>query len=257
MVRSITWLHGAAWLLAGLLCLPVAAEALQSSGAPLSSRDALAARADSLRNLAESSSDQGEIYRALERASAIEDRLEQGDFKSGDIIELTTVGDEALTGTFNLDERRVLELPTVPPIDMSGVLYSETESYLKEKLGVYVRNQARIRVKPMLRLAVTGAVNSPGYYSLAPSTSVSEAIMEAGGPTARARLSDVEYRRDGRDLLRRVPDSEGPHLSLMELGTVRGDQIYVPERGQGISLRNAAYVAGAVMSLTTFAVALF
>lgn len=178
------------------------------------------------------------------RMDAVSQRLETGDFRTGDLVELTVRNDSSLTGKFPVNRERQLELPTLPPVDLGGVLYSEVEPALREALGQYIRDP-NVRARALWRVAVVGGVGSPGYYDLPPSATLSEALMRAGGPSQRAELEDIQFRRGGQDILK---DRERPveTLTLAELGAQRGDQLFVP---QGSDRSPAMAILGAVSGL--------
>lgn len=210
---------------------------------PLASRAELEAELEALERRMESAS--GERAVAAERsAERIRERLRTGDFRVRDVVEVRVPSDSTLTGSFPVNRDRHLEWPTLPPVDLRGVLYSEIETVLREELGQYIRHP-QVRARALWRVAVVGGVASPGYYDISPSSTLSDALMRAGGPTQRAKLDDVEFRRGGRDLLEEV-DQPVESLTLADLGAQRGDQLYVPERGRG---GNAMGVLGVVSGL--------
>lgn len=201
---------------------------------PLASRAELESRLASLEEQVSGEPDRssGDLQQRMER---IRERLRTGDFRVGDLVELTVRSDEELTGKFPVNRERELELPTLPPVPLDGVLYSEVEPALQEALSEYIRNP-NVRARALWRVAVVGGVASPGYYDLQPATTLSEALMRAGGPSQQAKLEDIEFRRDGKNILgRRDPERPVETLTLADLGAQRGDQLYVPAPGQGTS----------------------
>lgn len=189
---------------------------------------------------------------ARERIEAIERRLERGDFQLGDVVQLTVRSDSSLTGTFRVNQQRELELPTIPDVELAGVLYAEADSVIRSYLSEYLRNP-EIRVQVTRRIAVLGAVQQPGFYDLAPTTTLSDVLMAAGGPTGEARLEDIELRRNGKDVL----EGRSPNLqttTLAQLGPSQDDQLVVPQAGGGFGPMDAlgviSGVSGAVWAVT-------
>lgn len=185
-----------------------------------------------------------DVRAIMHRMDAVSQRLETGDFRTGDLVELTVRNDEELTGKFPVNRERELELPTLPPVDLDGVLYSEVEPALREALGEYIRDPS-VRARALWRVAVVGGVGSPGYYDLPPSATLSEAMMRAGGPGQRAKLDEIQFRRGGQDILE-GRDRPVETLTLAELGAQRGDQLFVP---QGSDRSPAMAILGAVSGL--------
>lgn len=188
---------------------------------------------------------------ARQRISTIRTRLTEGDFDPGDVVRLYVQSDTALTGDFRVNADRELDFRTIENADLDGVLYAEADSVIREHLGKFLKD-TRIRVDITRRIAVLGAVQQPGYYDLRPGTTLSEAIMEAGGPTGQAKLGEVEVRRDGRNLLAdRRPRLQ--QITLAQLGPGADDELYVPGEGSGFSFMGVLGVVSGVAG-TAFAI---
>jgi len=237
--------------LVGQSTVPVVGGGSAGEAAAFATRQQLRARLDSLSAVVRRNDDQSRVAAAVEEKERIERRLENGDFQPGDVIQMTVRGDTSLTGDFPVRSGPQLELPTVGNIDLEHVLFSEADSVIRTSLAVYLRHP-EIRIRVLRRVAVTGGVGKPGYYDFAPSTTLSEVVMAAGGPTQDAKLMDLEFRRDGKNLLAQEPADRRADLTLSDLGARRGDQLYVPKKGSGASLIT---VLGVVGSLTGLAVA--
>ena len=126
------------------------------------------------------------------------------------------------------------------------MLYSEIEPVLQQAISQYVR-EPNVRARPLLRIAVVGGVSNPGFYDLPPTSTLSEALMRAGGPSQQAQLEDIEFRRSGQNILENREEVERPveTLSLAELGAQRGDQLFVPQGGgQGPFMTILGVVSG-------------
>lgn len=178
-------------------------------------------------------------------------RLEEGDFRPGDAVEIRVPGSDTLSGVFQVEAGGRLPLPVIGHVDMSGVLYAEADSVLRAELERYVRTD-RIDVRTLKRVAVLGAVGNPGFYDVSPSITVSDLLMQAGGPIQSSDLDELEIRRDGKRI---ASTEEGLRESatLAELGIQRGDQVRVPERSGGSGFSTVMAVLGTVTSLTWIA----
>lgn len=193
--------------------------------------------------------------RVREQLDRVRRRLERGDFRPGDAVEIRVPRSDTLTGVFRVDAGPRLRVPTIGEIDLDRVLYAEADSVIGEHLRRYVRTE-RMEIRPLKRVAVLGAVGDPGYYDVSPSLTVSDLLMEAGGPTQRSDLDELVLRRDGRTL---ASAQEGLRESatLAELGVERGDQFRVPERTGGSSFRTIISVVGAISGLAFAATRIF
>lgn len=239
--------------LALLTAVPLAAQSHGSGeGSAPATRSQLESRLERLQQVVSEGAGDSEIQNARQRMEVIRRRLEQGDFQPGDVVRLTVRSDSSLTGTFQVNAQRALELPTIPDVDLSGVLYAEADSAVREHLGEFIRDP-ELRVQVTRRIAILGAVQNPGFYDLSPSTTLSDALMEAGGPTNNADLEDIRLRRDGRNVLAgRDPSLQ--RTTLADLGPSQDDQLVVPQSGGGFGVMDAlgvvSTISGAVWGLT-------
>ena len=258
-------LAGAA--LAGL-CLPSAAPAQDGSPEstaanrvaeqPLATRSQLRSRLQHLReSVTDSVYTDARRREMREQIETIERRLEQGDFRQGDRVMLRVPAEGRLSGTFSVNRFRELELTgNFDNLDLSGVLYSEIDSVALEAVSQYVRNP-RVQARVLWPVAITGGVAEPGYYNLAPGTTLSEALMEAGGPVQNAKLDEIAYRRGGRDLLGSRDRDGGEPLeviTLADLDARAGDELHVPPAGGGLGVTEVLGIAsgltGTVWAIT-------
>lgn len=196
-----------------------------------------------------------ERKRVREQLARVRSRLETGDFRAGDAVEIRVPGSDTLSGVFQVDASRTLRIPTIGDIDLDGVLYAEADSVVRSEIARYVRTD-RIEVRPLKRVAVLGAVGDPGYYDVPPSITLSDVLMRAGGPTQASDLDALEIRRDGR-ILASAEQGLRESATLAELGVERGDQIRVPQKGGGTSFGTIMSVIGAISTVTFAATRLF
>lgn len=174
-------------------------------------------------------------------------RLREGDFRPGDAVQIRVPGSDTLSGVFQVETDGRLRVPVIGDVDLSGVLYAEADSVLREELSRYVRSD-RIEVRPLKRVAVLGAVGDPGYYDVAPSITISDLLMRAGGPTQESDLDELSIQRDGQQVAS-VAGGLRESATLAELGVERGDQVRVPATGGGSSLGVVLSVIGGVTSV--------
>ena len=225
------------------------------------SREELRQRLDSLRTVLEgaerSDRSEGQLASVRREAQRVQSRLENGDLRPGDAIEVDVPADGSVTGTYQVTAQRTLDLPAAGIVDVGDLLYSEVPDRVSQAVRSVVRAE-RIDVQPLIRVAVLGQVSNPGYYDLAPSSTVSDAIMAAGGPTQSAEVQKARLRRPeqrgGEDEGTRIPSLTG--RSLIALGVTRGDEVYIPA-SSGFPLRTVATVFGLVSSITFAATRIF
>lgn len=212
-------------------------------------REDLHSRADSLLREMSRAQDDERSEHLARRVQTLRDRLENGDFRPGDVVLIQVLGQDRVSGKVTVASDRSVQLPGLEErVDLSGLLYAEAGDRLEEALEGYVR-EPRVRVRPLTRVAVLGGVGRPGFYDVSPGAPLAEVVMAAGGPTGEAKLGDLEIRRGGEDLLA-DRDVQLASVTLEDLGVQRGDEIYVPvDRGGSDAWRWIGLTTGLLSSV--------
>ena len=162
-------------------------------------------------------------------------RLATGDLSPGDRILLrvffdTPGRDSSSQGqdTVVVSSESTIKVAGLPPISMRGVLRSEVESYLLSQVTAVIRN-ARVTAVPLVSIGVLGSVTRPGYFLLPITSSITEAIMASGGPSADADPNGLVFQRGGREHWNRATMSAAAQqqVSLAGLGADDGDVLVV------------------------------
>jgi len=161
--------------------------------------------------------------------------LTKGDFQDGDRIVLQIEGFAIMTkaDTVMVRAGKTLELPRMSDVTLEGVLRSELTARLTEHLAQYLREPI-VRATPLVRVALLGAVQRPGYVYTAADIPLSDVIMKAGGPAGNADIARVTVRRgdqtiwEAKDIRTALADG----LSLDRLHLRAGDEIHVGQKRQ-------------------------
>lgn len=182
-------------------------------------------------------------------AAAIRQRLRDGDFQVGDRIVVTVQGETFLTDTFTVRTGRVVTFPNLPDISLQGVLRRELNDHLKREIGKYVRDPS-VKATSLIRIAVMGEVQRPGYYSVPSDFLASDAIMAAGGPTPLAELKKSTLRRGNSTILDRagMQQAIASGATLDKLDVRPGDELVVGKK----TVRNwqtIAYIVGSALGV--------
>jgi protein involved in polysaccharide export with SLBB domain len=124
-------------------------------------------------------------------------------------------------------------LPGLPEIPLRGILRSELQPYLTEKLKAYIR-EPEVRAETLIRLSIFGAVGSPGFYQVPAINLAGDAIMAAGGPSGNADPSKTVIRRAGVEIWSRDAFQEAliQGLTLDQLNLRAGDELFIGERSR-------------------------
>jgi protein involved in polysaccharide export with SLBB domain len=182
-------------------------------------------------------------------AAAAKERLANGDFQVGDRIALSVAGEAALTDTFTVRDGQILRLPQLPDLSLHGVLHSELQDTLKQVIGRYIK-EPDVHATALVRLAVTGAVARPGYYSAPADALLSDMLTRAGGATSTANLDKTVVRRNGLPLLNSgvVSYALSNGQTIDQLSLRPGDEIVVGEHHPSNAL-TAMYIVGAILGI--------
>ncbi len=189
---------------------------------------------------------------SAEERRVIEGRMRDGDFQPGDRIHIRVLSDTSLSDTFTVKTNRVLQLPNFPDISLQGVLRSELQPFLKQKISQFLRDP-QVTATALIRLAVLGAVNRPGFYTLPAATLASDVIMAAGGPAGGADLAKTTVRRGALPVIdaRQLRQAFADGVSIDQLSLHSGDEFTIGEKSGGFkgALQTAGLISGIVLGL--------
>jgi protein involved in polysaccharide export with SLBB domain len=165
------------------------------------------------------------------RASALQARLRDGDFRPGDRIALAIDGNVTMNDTLAVTAGPKITVKDIGEISLAGILRSELQGHLTKQIAKYIRD-ANVRSTPLVRLSVLGPVSKPGFYYMPTDIPVSDAIMRAGGPAPTADLGKTVIRRDTKDLYdsRNTRTALNDGRTLDQLSLRDGDSIEVGEK---------------------------
>lgn len=159
---------------------------------------------------------------------AVQQRLEYGDFNVGSRVLIDVQGDSIYSDTFTVRAGNTLNLPSLPPLSLQGVLRSESDSVITQFLSKYLR-YPEVTVTPLMRVGVLGGVVRPGYYDVPAQTLLSDVVMGAGGLSPVGNMSRTKVNRGNEEVMSSkavsVAVSNGETLDLMNLQS--GDNINV------------------------------
>jgi hypothetical protein len=223
---------GAAALVLCAVATSVPAQVAPTAGAQRASRMELAARVATVEQELASGKHQGSSQnRAKAEIAAIQQRLQQGDFKVGDRFVLTFRQDSVRTDTASVRDSLMVSLLALPEVSLAGVLRSELDDRLNGHVARFFKN-ASVRSSVLTRIAIRGAVQGPGFYYAAPDRPVSDLVMLAGGPLVTANLDQLEVRRGSVVLLKPKASKrvvkEGRTLEQIDIQS--GDEVFIPAK---------------------------
>jgi polysaccharide biosynthesis/export protein len=144
----------------------------------------------------------------------------------GDAVKITVWQKPELSGEFIVGADGRVSDPFYMDVQVAGIPFATAVERVRNYLAQYEVNP-RVLVEPLFHVAVTGEVRTPNMYGLRPETTVVQAVMLAGGPTERARLSRVRLLRNGHE----IPiDITAPQADAARTTIQSGDVIIIPRR---------------------------
>lgn len=144
-------------------------------------------------------------------------------------------GDElnvSIWGSVDADLRLIVDrsgrifIPRVGPITVAGVTYAELRSTISARVAKVFKNfevSASLAQMRAIRIYVTGFVVHPGVYSVTNLSTISSALIQAGGPTAAGSFRSIQLRRKGK------PAVNFDLYELISLGNRNADIILQPD----------------------------
>lgn len=220
----------ASFLLSIALAAPLDAQMGWNTSRPQMTRAELTSLLERLQTISQANDQPAEIRNEAQReAVRLRARLEEGDFRVGDQIDLRVEGEDALSQVFTLRPGPTLQLPTIGDVSLRGVLRSELQDHLSSAIGEYIRDPV-VLAESTIRLTISGSVGNPGFHSVPPDRALTDAIMLAGGPSAVASLRGIYIERAGQRiwtgayLQQAIADGR----TLDQLSLQGGDHIVVP-----------------------------
>jgi protein involved in polysaccharide export with SLBB domain len=162
----------------------------------------------------------------------------------GDIVRVEIWREPDLSGSFTVDEGGVITFPLLGDRKVTDLPLDSLRAILTDEYRVHLRNPS-IRILPMRKLLVLGAVTTPGPYEVNPIETVIGVIAQAGGISPVGNPKRVSVVRNGMVVQERVPLES----TIGSLNVRSGDQIMVGQRSW--LSRNQSLVVSVLFALPT------
>jgi protein involved in polysaccharide export with SLBB domain len=119
----------------------------------------------------------------------------------GDEIVLTIWG--SVDGTLRLvvDRAGRVSIPRVGTVMVSGVRYADLANVIRQQVAQVFKNfqlSASLGRLRSIRIYVTGFTQRPGSYTLSSLSTIVNALMQTGGPSAAGSFRNIELHRSGK-----------------------------------------------------------
>ena len=117
----------------------------------------------------------------------------------GDELRITIWGAIENTYSRTVDRYGRIYLPTIGPIRVWGLTFSEAEKLIREHLSHYYKGfQSSITMGQLrtIKVYVVGEVNNPGSYDVSALSTLINALLTSGGPSRIGSLRNIELKRN-------------------------------------------------------------
>lgn len=117
---------------------------------------------------------------------------------AGDEILLNLWGSVEANLRLQVDRTGMVAIPRVGSVAVSGLRFSELRKVLALRVGQQFKNfdlSVALGAVKSVRVYVTGFVQKPGAYPVSALSSMLQAVMAAGGPTAVGSFRNIQLRR--------------------------------------------------------------
>ncbi len=119
----------------------------------------------------------------------------------GDELIVTMWGSVDAELRLTVDRSGQITIPRVGSVMVSGVRFGDLTALLTQRVGQVFRNfQLSVALGKIrqLRVYVTGFVDRPGSYTVPGLSTIVNAVIRAGGPSASGSFRNIQLRRGGR-----------------------------------------------------------
>jgi polysaccharide export outer membrane protein len=145
----------------------------------------------------------------------------------GDQIRIAVWRNPELSGDFTVSANGTLAHPLYREIQVTGIPLTAVEDRLRTFLARYTTNPQFV-IQPLVKITVSGEVRAPQLLAVPPETTVSQAVILAGGPTPTAKMESVKLLRGGQEINVNLASADAQAAALQIRS---GDRIVVPGRG--------------------------
>jgi polysaccharide export outer membrane protein len=182
--------------------------------------------------------------------------------RPGDQIETDfyTAGGEALgsvQGNRLVDREGNVFFPYVGTVRVQGLDAGEIRVLLVQRFEPFYKDPV-ITVNVKLQVNVTGVVGAPGHYLFDPTTTIVDALAQAGGTgleftianNPAADLQNARVVRDGQTILLDLRP-EAVNRDVLDMRIQSGDWIHVPPKGRSRLRDDITFWSGVISLLTS------
>lgn len=158
----------------------------------------------------------------------------------GDTILIQLYGKESISHELTVNREGVITIPDLGPLTVTGMSYEELKSFIKDKVSErMIGMQAAVSMGELrsMQVFVLGEAYQPGAYTVSSLTTISQAIIAAGGFSDIGSLRNVQLKRAGEtivtfDVYDLLISGDGSKDRILQ----PGDAVFIPPRGGSVKV---------------------
>jgi polysaccharide biosynthesis/export protein len=166
----------------------------------------------------------------------------------GDQLLIRAWGKIDLDSVVTVDRNGQISLPKVGTLDVVGLRYDQLDGYLRTSIGsIYKGFELNVTLGHLrsIQVFVLGSARQPGEYTVSSLSTLVNALLASGGPSATGSMRHIQLRRadklqsefDVYDLLRKGDKSHDVQL-------LSGDVIFIPPVGAQVAISGSVNEPG-------------
>jgi hypothetical protein len=190
-----------------------------------------------------------------EESFVLRTRLREGDFSIGDVVIIDHEG-PSITRRDSLvvGAGKTLHLSSpLGELSLQGMLRYELADSVRGRVDKYFKDQS-VRVMPLVRLSISGAARSPGFYQFRTDAPLTDVVMRGGGvqsqgQTQTSTLDNIVIKR-GEQIIWGAQDVQSAltnGMTVLALDLQAGDDI-VFGQAPGVHWKTFAPYVGSVLT---------
>lgn len=117
----------------------------------------------------------------------------------GDVVNISMAGSIEGSIEKEIDTNGRIFMPRIGSVQLAGVRYGDLKEVIGKAIGTQYRGfRVNVRIKALrgVRVYVTGFANNPGAYTVNSLSTLANAVLAAGGPSAGGGFRDIELIRN-------------------------------------------------------------
>ena len=153
-------------------------------------------------------------------------------FKPGDGLFISTFPDTSsyFNNIFPIDDSGYVYFPITGRVKVSKMSEAELKSFIRKNFQQYSRSP-NVSVRPMMRVTLAGGFARPGLYYAAYDNSLWDVIREAGGYINEEGPKNIQWERNGDEVLDNITPFIEQGVSLEHMGFQSGDLVWTKTPG--------------------------